>query len=140
VIRTVQALSLGIFAISLLAAPTVAGETSPAPEMLFIARHLDVLSFPNSIGPRRRPGAKTLMDYGFTQFRAKANRVEANEDDGQWYFAIELVADHGDSKELCVTDQATNGGTYATRSLIKVRLGADGLFHATNTPVEGNSC
>jgi len=140
VIRTAQALSLGLFSLSLLASPSVAGEASPAPDMLFIARHLDVLSFPNSIGPRRRPDAKTLMDYGFTQFRAKANRVEANEDDGQWYFAIELVADHGDSKELCVTDMATNGGTYAARSLINVHLGADGLFHATNTPPEGNSC
>lgn len=139
-IRTVQALSLGLFSLSLLASLSVAGEASPAPDMLFIARHLDVLSFPNSIGPRRRPDAKTLMDYGFTQFRAKANRVEANEDDGQWYFAIELVADHGDSKKLCVTDMATNGGTYAARSLINVQLGADGLFHATNTPTEGNSC
>ena len=139
-IRSVQALSLGLVSLSLLAQPSLAGGASTAPDMLFIARHLDILSFPNSIGPRRHPDAKTLMDYGFTQFCAKANRVEANEDDGQWYFVIELVADQGDSKELCVTDMATNGGTYTARSLIKVRLGADGLFHATNTPPEGNSC
>ncbi len=138
--RIMQALSLGLFSLSLLAPPSVAGEASPPPDMLFIARHLDVLSFPNSIGPRRRPDAKTLMDYGFTKLLVKANRVEATEDDGQWYFSIELVADLGDIKELCVTDMATNGGTYDTRSLIKVRLGADGLFHATNTPPEGNSC
>ncbi len=80
------------------------------------------------------------MDYGFTHFKVKDRGVESIEDDGEWCFAVELTADHGDTKELCITDQATNGGTYADRYPIKVRLGPDGLFHAIERPAEGASC
>ena len=119
---------------------SVARDGAPAPDALFIARHLDVLSFPSSIYPRRRPQANTLMDYGFTQFKARPNGVESIEDDGEWYFAVDLIADHGDIKELCITDEATNGGTYDARYPVKVRLGPDGLFHAIEHPPEGKTC
>jgi hypothetical protein len=119
---------------------SMAQGSPPATDVLFIAQHLDVLSFPNSIGPRRRPEARTLMDYGFTQFKPKPGGVESEEDGGGWYFAVELATDMGDTKVLCITDEAANGGTYHARYLVKVKLGKDGLFHATERPPEGNNC
>jgi hypothetical protein len=109
-------------------------------DALFVARHLDVLSFPNSIHPRSRPDAFTLMDYGFTHFKSIPHGVESDEDSGDWYFSVVIEADHGDTMTLCVTDKALNGGSYNARSRVKVKMDSDGLFHATERPLEGSSC
>jgi len=117
-----------------------AGDSISKDRADFIARHLDMLSFPSSLWPRRRPGANTLMDYGFTHFKSIPNGVDATEDDADWHFVIELVSAQGDASELRVVDRALNGGTYRACSLIKVKMGADGLFHAIGKPVGEDFC
>jgi len=32
-----------------------------------VAKRLDIMSFPNSIQPRRKPGLRTFAQYGFTE-------------------------------------------------------------------------
>ncbi len=117
-----------------------ASGTKPGNDVESIARHLDMLSFPNSIGPRHRPDARTLMDYGFTHFEAMPNGVEVTEADGTWRFFVTLVSAHGDTRQLLVEDQALNGGSYHDCSRIEVRLEADGLYHAVGKPGQDGPC
>ena len=111
----------------------------PATSAMFITRHLDVLSFPDSIHPRRRPGANLLSDYGFNQFKADGATVEATDSEGELFFSVTLVADEGARKLLCITDQIVNG-TYLTVDPVEVELGDDGLFHGTGRAVEDPRC
>ena len=98
---------------------------SAAAEMM---RKLDMTSFPNSIGPRRRPGAYTLAQYGFTSFTSFGDGwAEAQEADHSWSFGF-FVLDNGDQKKrLCVTDTA-HGGTYRSTEAIDVVPAKDGLW------------
>ena len=122
-------------------APSVPVSDWRTTDLLHIADDLDVTSFPNSIGPSRRPEAKTLRQYGFKRAMATRGIAEFTLDDGSWYFAVEMLQDHGDIKELCVSDRALNLGTYNTRTRVKVKRGARGLYEAVEPPPEGgDSC
>jgi hypothetical protein len=106
---------------------------------MLITRHLDVLSFPSSIYPRRRPGAKLLSDYGFDQFKPDGDTVEATDTAGEYFFSVTLIADEGKRKLLCITDQITKA-TYLSTDPVEVELGDDGLFHGTGRAVEDSRC
>jgi len=135
----------GVLSSILLAALTFATSLHAASnqegtEALYVAQHLDVLSFPNSIHPRKRPGAKMLVDYGFNHFKLLKGGVESVEDDGQWFFSVKVVNDDGSRKVLCIVDQAMNGGSYLSQGTVEVRLGADGLFHGTGNSPKSDQC
>ncbi|MCI2243901.1 hypothetical protein L3067_04665 [Xanthomonas sp. PPL568] len=49
------------------AAPPQAGITDA------VIQHLDLTSFPNSVGPRRLPGKTTFADYGFVDVAKTAD-------------------------------------------------------------------
>jgi len=122
-------------------APSVPISDWHTTDLLYIARNLDVTSFPNSIGPSRRPGAKMLHQYGFNTATPKPGIAEFTTDDGGWYFGVEMLQDRGDIKELCVSDRAMNLGTYNTRTRVKVKRNAEGLYQAVEPPPEGgDSC
>jgi hypothetical protein len=130
--------SLALACSVLLAAQTFAAGVPPTPDpmALYVAKHLDVLSIPSSIYPRRRAGANTLADYGFVDFKAADGGVQSIEQDKRWMFGIKIVADEGGIKVLCVQDQAMNNGTYLSQTTIEVKIGPDGLFHGTGkTPI-----
>lgn len=131
----------GIFLAALIFAPSSHGASNQeGAEALFVAQHLDVLSFPNSIYPRRRPGAKMLVDYGFAHFKLIPGGVESVEDDGQWLFSVKIVNDDGNRKVLCIVDQAMDRGSYLSQGTVEVRLGADGLFHGTGSSPKNDQC
>jgi hypothetical protein len=102
---------------------------SAAAEMI---KNLDMTSFANSIGPRRKPGAYTLAQYGFTSFTSFGDGwAEAEEADHSWSFRI-FVLNNGDRKKrLCVID-AAHGGTYHTTEAVDVAPSAGGLWKATS--------
>lgn len=131
----------GIAALAVLIAGASTAQQAPATmDALYVAQHLDVMSFPNAMHPRRREGATLPMDYGFTHFSPIEHGVAAMEDDGSWYFGVTILADHGKRKRLCILDQAQNGGSYRTAFPIDVQLGDDGLFHAVGTTDPHASC
>lgn len=105
-----------------------------------VAEHLDILSFPNSIYPRRRPGANTLRDYGFTHFENAAGGVRSIDPATHWVFGVKIVEDNGGIKVLCIQDEAVNGGGIFSQSTIEVKLGRDGLFHGTGRTPENDQC
>ena len=99
---------------------------------------LDMTSFPNSVGPRREEGLKTLADYGFVATGDDGTTYE--EDDGSWRFVVTPLAS-GDGRMLvCVEDQALNGGSYHTRHALELVEDASGLLRATAGPVTHPDC
>lgn len=125
---------------ALVAGTASADDETPGPKpdraTLSVARHLDVLSIPSSIYPRRRKGANTLADYGFVDFKAVDGGVQSTLQDKSWLFGVKIVADDGGIKILCIRDQALNNGTYLSQSTMEVKIGSDGLFHGTGrTPI-----
>ena len=106
--------------------------TAPTETALYVVRHLDVLSFPNSMRSRVRTGAHTPMDYGFIDFKPIGSKgdVGAYANGRSWFFAVRIIRKQRDNMLLCIKDMAVNGSYEATYPL-EVRLGSDGLFHST---------
>jgi hypothetical protein len=118
--------------------------TAPTETALYVVRHLDVLSFPNSMRSRARADAHIPMDYGFVDFKPVGSKgdVGAYANQGSRFFAIRIIHDRGNNKLLCIKDVAVNGCDEATYPL-EIRLGPDGLFHATGIvppSVEDEGC
>jgi len=126
--------------------PTAAALTATAhtEAALYVTRHLDVLSFPNSMRSRARIGAHTPMDYGFIDFKPIGSKgdVGAYTNEKSWFFAVRIIRKQRDNMLLCIKDMAVNGSDQATYPL-EVRLGSDGLFHSTGIvppPVAYEGC
>jgi hypothetical protein len=113
---------------------------SNADSALTTAQHLDVLSFPNSIDARKRPGAETLADYGFTRIEKTNDGVRLIDPSRQWVFGVKIVEDDGGIKVLCIQDEAVSNGRFFSQSTIEVKLGRDGLFHGTGRMPQNDQC
>jgi hypothetical protein len=109
-----------------------------------VARRLDVTSFDNSTGPRRRPGARTLGDYGFTNpastSRDYVTVYRYADGDVRWLFGVDILSRSGRTLTLCITDKAVGSGTYYFVYPIEVVEGAGGLLQATGRRVTGPKC
>ena len=104
---------------------------------------LDVMSFPNSIRPQSRPGARTFAQYGFTQVvptEGEAGSVDVYLPDRTWLFRITVLGNKGGDVTICVVDQALNGGTYLTQEPLELQRRGDGLLHATGRVVSDPRC
>jgi hypothetical protein len=105
-----------------------------------VAGMIDVMSFPNSIGPRREEGLKTFADYGFTTVELVDRTVELYEDDRSWMFGI-TVLDASDSRlVLCRLDKALGGPTYHSQDAMAFQPGEGGLLVATEGKIEDPAC
>jgi hypothetical protein len=119
----------------LLAAVPVHAETAQN-----LGERLDMTSFPNSIGPRREDGARTLKDYGFTKVQIEGETVRFLEPDESWVFAVRPLATTAPQMALCIEDQALNGGSYHIVEALEVTEGTDGLLHATGNDISHPDC
>jgi len=113
---------------------------APEPTPLAIAQALDVSSFPNSTGPRRQEGARTLADYGFTEVEVEGDTVSLFEPDRSWVFAVRVIAAEAGTATLCVTDRALNGGSYFTVRPLVVVADETGLLVATGAMPDLPEC
>lgn len=106
-----------------------------------VARRLDMTTFPNSMGPRRRPGARTLRDYGFTRIEQNGpNAISLFEANSRWVFYIKVLSWSGREGILCIGDKAMLGGTYFVIEPLEVEEGPNGLLRATGRPVTHPRC
>jgi len=108
-----------------------------------VAKNLDVMSFPNSIRPQSRPGARTFAQYGFTQViptEGEAGSVDVYPPDHAWLFRITVLGSEGDDVTVCVLDETLNGGTYLTQMPLELQRRGDGLRHATDRDVNDSRC
>ncbi|MBB4097720.1 hypothetical protein [Sphingomonas kyeonggiensis] len=105
-----------------------------------IATKLDVTSFANSLGPRRKEGLHTFADYGFTQVARDGNAAVFELADKSWTFRVTLLDRSDKTMKLCILDRALNGGSYFSVKPIEVAPGKDGLLRATGNPVADPNC
>ena len=102
--------------------------TADAADPVAVATKLDITSFPNSTGPRRKEGLRTFADYGFTSVARDGNAAVLDAADKSWTFRVSIL------------DRALNGGSYFSVKPIEVAQGKDGLFRATGNPVADPNC
>lgn len=102
-----------------------------------LGERLDMTTFPNSLGPRREEGLRTLADYGFA---ASEDGVTYIEGDGSWRFVLTPLADKEGRILLCVEDEALNGGSYHTRRAYELMEGVTGLLAAVPGRVSHPDC
>lgn len=106
-------------------------------EIAKVVETLDVLSFRNSIRPRSRPDAHTLQQYGFTKVKSVTEKaISLAQEDDSWYFSLRIARDDGDTKVLCIEDDANNGGTYRSAFELRIVRSAEGLYQATQQTTE----
>ncbi len=106
-----------------------------------LVRKLDLTSFPNSTGPRRMPGKRTLADYGFSKAKVFDDGwTEVSEPDDRWSISFYLLHAEPTRMEVCVMDVARNGGTYNATSLIEVTPTPGGLWQATGRKLHSDAC
>lgn len=132
-----------MLAVLLLVASALTSHASVSPAadtQVAIARSLDLSSFPNSTGPRRREGAKTPQDYGFVSISNHAGYSILSERDGSWQIGVRLLSGASGHYAICFTDTARNGGSYNFQEPLDVVRKADGLFHARPSPSPALPC
>lgn len=105
----------------------------------FLAAHLDLTTFRNSLGPRRRPGQRHFADFGLKPTQVREQSVEFETEDWRFSLAVTERRDvNGDGVEDLVvrfTDQARHG-TYATSEKLLVTRYSEmsGLIALAFTP------
>ena len=90
----------------------------------YVVEHLDVTTFPSSIGPRREAGKITFKDYGLKL--VEVSDTEALVTDEGWMFEIRVLRRSVDSITICLHDQAANGGTYNAQECLLLKKTGDG--------------
>jgi hypothetical protein len=126
--------------LAMLAAQDLAGVTADAADPVAVATRLDLTSFPNSTGPRRKEGLHTFADYGFPQAVRDGNAAVFDAPDKSWTFRVTLLDRSDKAMKLCILDRALGGGSYFSVKPILVVQGKDGLFRATGDPVTDPNC
>lgn len=100
-----------------------------------MAQNLDVLSISHALRFQRRSGAILPKDYGFTRFKADThdNGVDSCNEDGSYYFGVQVLEDLKNRKLLCINEAATDH-TFDATYPISVRQDTDGFFHQEAMP------
>lgn len=107
----------------------------------FVVEHLDVTSFPNSIGPRREPNKRTLLDYGYSTVTYHGDENAALQSpDRDWAMGVTVLAQDETGAVICWTDKAENGGSYNVQHPLKLRLSESGFLIATDEDVSDPRC
>jgi hypothetical protein len=105
-----------------------------------VAQNLDLTSFANSVGPRRKPGARLPADYGFTHVDGNDSLAVLSEPDRSWELSVELISRNGDDVVICFGDDARNGGTYHSQQPLTLHKGLDGVYRALDERPQVPSC
>jgi hypothetical protein len=91
----------------------------------FVFQHLDLTTFRNSTGPRRRSGQRFFVDLGIKPTRA--SETEAVSESGDWTYSIKVLARrdfNGDGVQevaICFADTASQG-TYNVQQPLLVQM------------------
>lgn len=70
-----------------------------------VIKHLDLTTFPNSVGPRRMPGKTTFADYGFVRVEKTVNGAKLVRDDKGWTMGFTIISAGPKSLRICFYDQ-----------------------------------
>ena len=95
-----------------------------------LLKRLDLASFRNSTGPRRKVGKRTPEQYGFVKSSVRNQAAVLTEADGSWAISLSIIGEKLGHNLVCFEDEAENGGQYATKQVLDLTLGQDGLYEA----------
>jgi hypothetical protein len=93
--------------------------------------HLDLTSFANSTGPRRRAGLYTPADYGLSKVETfKDGWTQVSEPRGGWFMSALLLAGSPRAATICFTDTGGNGASYRATEVLQIQRQADARWTA----------
>jgi hypothetical protein len=106
----------------------------PHAEIELVVRHLDMTSFPNSLGPRPEPSGTNLqsfpnMSLGWLSDGLLVSEFDPVEKRVGWERSFRLLGTQSGAMRFCFTDKAIFG-TYHVRSAIEVLPGTYALRKA----------
>ncbi len=122
------------------AAPPQAGITDA------VIQHLDLTSFPNSVGPRRLPGKTTFADYGFVDVTKTADGARLLQTDKGWMMRFEVLSADATSVRLCFHDTGLarpgepRAPSYNATSALLVSTASQGMWTARQVPAGFADC
>lgn len=97
-----------------------------------ILKRLDLNSFPNSSGPRRRRSLHIPSDYGFTDVKSFDDGwAQLSEPEDSWHISALLLASGKGTATVCFVDAGGKGSTYRATQVLDATLGVTGLWTAT---------
>lgn len=112
----------------------------------FLAEKFDLASIRSSFGPRRTPALRTFADFGLKPSKASETEV-IFERPGDWRYELTIIGRrdvNGDGievLEVCLVDQALNGGSYHTASgLLVTRYSAQEYAVALAYSLNDEAC
>jgi hypothetical protein len=133
--------------------PVVAADATPESNWpdrdlaRFVFERLDLSSFGNSTGPRRRPGQRFFRELGIHP--NKVSDTEAASNGEEWSYSVQILGKADYNKDgvvdvlVCFHDIAQNGGSYFTRNPYVLQL-IDGraiaLLYADDSRAEAAGC
>jgi hypothetical protein len=94
--------------------------------MSYILDHLDVRTFPSSIGPRRETNKVTFSDYGFMPQESSGDKAVLTNLQKDWFFTVKVLEQGRNSILICVGDEAADGGTYHATYPLRLVVVDDG--------------
>jgi hypothetical protein len=92
----------------------------------FVFERLDLSSFGNSTGPRRRPGQRFFRELGIHPNAVSDTEAASNDD--EWSYSVQILGKADYNKDgvvdvlVCFHDMAQNGGSYFTRNPYVLQL------------------
>jgi hypothetical protein len=107
---------------------------------------LDLTSFPNSTGPRREPGKKTLADYGFVVVEPTPRGAQLYLADRGWMMAFVILQATPSTVEICLYDRGLRkagdafGPSYDARSALTLTRTDDGRYVASELTGGSHAC
>ena len=124
--RFVALTTLGMLALTPLLAADKASASLAWPDRdlaRFVFEHLDLSSFRNSTGPRRKTGQRTFKDLNISPTRVTDTEAASDDD---WLYSIQVLGkrerDGIQEVMICFRDIAQNGGSYSSVDHYVLRL------------------
>jgi hypothetical protein len=139
-LKTLALLSAVIASGSLVAAPAPTDETDG------LIKNLDLTTFPNSVGPRRTPGKRTLADYGFVEVKKTVGGANVVQDDRGWMMGFTIISAGPKVLRVCFYDRGLNkpgdvrAPSYNTTTALLVSKKPLGLWTAKQVPAGFLKC
>jgi hypothetical protein len=97
---------------TLLSSATYAGPMPKSNTAQYIIDHLDVRSFPSSIGPRREKTKVTFKDYGLLPAKIDMVFAQLKETNESWEFDLKVILATETEILVCIHDFALKEAHY----------------------------
>lgn len=104
----------------------------------FVVDHLDLRTFPSSLGLRLKSYKVTFADYGITPVQISENKAVLVSPSHDWKYEVQVIKHDRASVTVCLHDLAQNGDNFNYESILLLReTGNQSLAAARNPWIAG---